>query len=50
LLILGAMLTPAPVLVMGLVLTAMVAVKVGLRVRDDRRGHAGPAESPAVFD
>jgi low temperature requirement protein LtrA len=50
LLILGAMLTPAPVLVMGLVLTAMVAVKVGLRVRDDRRAHAAPAESPAVFD
>jgi low temperature requirement protein LtrA len=36
-LILGAAFTPAPVLAIGLLLTVMVAVKVALRLRDDRR-------------
>jgi hypothetical protein len=45
-LVIGAIFTPAPVLVIGLVLVGVVAMKVALQVRDAARTEAlAPVES-----
>jgi hypothetical protein len=47
-LVIGAIFTPAPVLIIGLVLVGVVAMKVALQVRDAARTEApAPVESMA---